>query len=117
MAISWLTALKVIPWADVIEAAPHVLKGARSLLARTRGDASAGTAPADDRSPEALTERVARLEAEQAASAELIRSLAEQNAKLVAATGVLRVRTRMLLWTSAALAVAVLGMLVALLAR
>jgi len=101
MPISWLTALKVIPWADVLEAAPHVVKGARSLLARTLGDKAAGTAAAGDRSPEALSERVARLEAEQASSAELIRSLAEQNAKLVAATAVLRV----------------LGMLIALLAR
>lgn len=36
MALPWLTALKVIPWGDVIEHAPAVLKGARDLLERQR---------------------------------------------------------------------------------
>ena len=34
MAIPWLTALKVIPWGDVIEHAPTVLKAARKLMDR-----------------------------------------------------------------------------------
>ena len=31
MAISWIAALKLVPWGDVIEAAPHVLKAAKGL--------------------------------------------------------------------------------------
>lgn len=34
MAIPWLMALKVIPWGDVIEHAPSVLKAARKLMDR-----------------------------------------------------------------------------------
>ncbi len=34
MAIPWLSALKVIPWADVISHAPSVLEKARDLMAR-----------------------------------------------------------------------------------
>ena len=34
MAIPWLSALKVIPWGDVISHAPSVLEKARDLMAR-----------------------------------------------------------------------------------
>ena len=30
-----ITALKVVPWADVIAAAPAIVKGARKLFSRT----------------------------------------------------------------------------------
>ncbi len=36
MAISWLSALKAIPWGNVIEHAPNVLDKARDLLDRQR---------------------------------------------------------------------------------
>ena len=32
MAIGWLTALKLVPWGDVIEATPQALKAAKALL-------------------------------------------------------------------------------------
>src|SRR2546427_2006056 len=32
MAISWITALKLVPWGDVIEATPQVVKAAKNLL-------------------------------------------------------------------------------------
>jgi hypothetical protein len=46
---------------------------------------------------EALESQLADLRKELAASSELINSLAEQNARLVEAVGILRVRTRALL--------------------
>lgn len=119
MAIGWLTALKVIPWGDVIEAAPRIANGARKFFARTqRGEAPA---PPDGVAPQATTDddalvraqrRIGQLEAslaeldgQQQASAELIKSLAEQNAKVVQALEILRVRVRLLLVACAALAV------------
>ena len=29
MAISWLVALKAVPWSDLVQAAPGIVKGAR----------------------------------------------------------------------------------------
>jgi hypothetical protein len=40
MAISWLSALKAIPWGNVIEHAPNVIDKARDLLDRQRKPAS-----------------------------------------------------------------------------
>ena len=53
-----------------------------------------------------LEARVHEMSDEAIASAEILRSLAEQNAKLVEAVNVLRLRTRILLWATAALALA-----------
>ncbi|MET0333111.1 MAG: hypothetical protein ABW190_02485 [Rhizobacter sp.] len=106
MAIGWMTALKVIPWGDVIEATPGIVKGARKMFARTqqaeeplvegdtaqRGDLSARVALLED----SLTHMVQQ----QKASAQLIETLAEQNARIVEAVEILRVRTRMLLIAS-----------------
>jgi hypothetical protein len=97
----WMTAFKVIPWADVIAAAPVVAQGARKLWTRIR---SKGPDAAEARAPESTESRVQALEAtvtelkkELASSSELINSLAEQNARLVQAVGILRIRTRALL--------------------
>ncbi|WP_397532650.1 hypothetical protein [Roseateles sp.] len=104
MAISWMTALKLIPWADVIEATPALVKGARSLLKRTQKEAAEAAEPAAPPSslPEALT-RVQHLESElaqltqaQAESAALLESLAEQQARLVEAVQTLKLRSRLL---------------------
>jgi len=123
MAFGWLTALKVIPWGDVIEAAPQIVKGAKRLFETTRGPKKAGASPsgagsgsASDRI-HALETGLEALRAEQAASAELIRSLAEQNARLVAAMELLRVRARVLMSSGALVAVAVAGLLVWALTR
>ena len=40
MAIPWLSALKVIPWGDVISHAPSVLEKARDLMTRKPADAA-----------------------------------------------------------------------------
>jgi hypothetical protein len=45
MAMSWLTALKVIPWSDVIEHGPKVVEKARDMLNKRK---AAQNPPADD---------------------------------------------------------------------
>ncbi|MGH8620351.1 MAG: hypothetical protein ACREUW_21870 [Burkholderiales bacterium] len=101
MAISWITAFKVIPWRDVIAAAPVVAEGAKKLWATARkkspeplADTSA-LAPADRL--RTLETQTAELKRELTASAELIQSLADQNLRLVKAVDTLRFRTWILL--------------------
>lgn len=117
----WMSALKVIPWGDVIEAAPGIVKGARKMFARTQAneavaEAAAAVADTNESAPH-LRERISQLEAslaqmaeQQQASAQLIESLAEQNAKVVQAIDILRVRTRLLLFATGALFVALIGL-------
>lgn len=97
---AWLTAFKVIPWSDVIAAAPTVARGAKKLWDSVRDQPpGAKTRPADG--PEGrlndLEAQLAALRQELAASSELIKTLAEQNARLVEVIGILRIRTRALL--------------------
>lgn len=106
MAIGWMTALKVIPWSDVIEATPGIVKGARKIFTRSQQ----AEAPVAEQSG-GLAERVAQLEAslsqlveQQQASAQLVETLAEQNARIVEAVEILRVRTRLLMGVSVVLA-------------
>jgi hypothetical protein len=123
MAVPWLLALKVIPWGDVIEHAPKVLKGAQRLLDRQRQGnrvpeaAPVGAAPESGMTGRAgmdvLREQVAQLQAElqgQRADVqqltEMTAELAQQNTRLVQAVDVLRWRTRWL-----GLACAVLALL------
>ncbi|HEX2011377.1 MAG TPA: hypothetical protein VJN44_10600 [Roseateles sp.] len=119
MAISWLTALKAVPWADVIEATPVIVKGARRLFKRSQDEAAEQAEPSGP--PQTLAEaldRLQRLEGElaqlsqqQADSAALLQSLAEQNAQLVAAIEVLRLRSRLLLWLCGGLSAAAAAVL------
>lgn len=116
MAIGWITALKIIPWGDVLEAAPHIVKGAKRLFAKSRDNetAVAEATPLQDAGPAApldvrlqrIQDELSALGAEQSSSAELIAALADQNSKVVEAIEILRVRTKLLLYTSAALAAA-----------
>jgi len=113
MAIPWLVALKVIPWGDVIEHAPKVLSAARKMLDRQRAtrmpptvlSERANSTPSSE--PTSLGELEKRLEAvqqlmDQQAMAQdqltqTLAELAEQNARLVSAVELLRVRTRVLM--------------------
>lgn len=117
MPIPWLTALKVIPWGDVIEHAPKVLKGARDLLERQRQRRGAtGAPPPDPRDhviqmpaptpPDvrelqqqlaAARDELARLQLTQDQITQTLAELAEQNTRLVAAVELLRKRTRLLM--------------------
>jgi hypothetical protein len=110
MAFGWMTALKIIPWGSVLESAPHIVKAAKQLFSAVKTDTSGFSAAprssADDgtASLEKLNKRtrlieakIAELSDEQKSSAELIKSLAEQNALIVDAIDVFRVRVRILL--------------------
>jgi hypothetical protein len=120
----WLTALKVIPWADVIAAAPVVTKGARKLFQRTQEAPALPEAPpagaplaaaVDPARVRALEAALAQLAAQQQASAQVLESLADQNAQVVQAIEILRMRLRLLAWLSAGLGAGLLGVTVALL--
>jgi len=130
MAISLLAAFKAIPWTDVITAAPTIVQGAEKLWgtvtkkkngapeapAATTGQHAPETGSAVDARLQALETRIADLQSEALSSSALIKSLAEQNAQLVKAVEILRVRTRILLrWGGLALAVALLCAIAALL--
>ena len=116
MAIGWLTALKAIPWTDVIGTAPVVVDGAKKLWHSVGnkpappelapGPPSASSTEAQ--SIAALQTRIAALEVEAAdlhgqmvASSELIKALAEQNTQLIRRIETSRVR---LLWLAVATA-------------
>lgn len=124
MAIGWMTALKIIPWADVLESAPHIVKAAKRLFSATKADAStfaesseSSTSTGDnslanlDKRIRLIETRIIELSEEQKSSTELIKSLAEQNALIVEAVEVFRVRIKLLL-TVCVLLMAVLAGLV-----
>lgn len=113
MAIGWINALKVIPWKDVLEAAPGMVKGAKRLF--TAAKAETNSHPIDDSSPTIvsfdaeglanldnrvrhLQAKIIELNSEQNSSAKLIKSLAEQNARVVNAIEVFRVRIKILIY-------------------
>ena len=116
MAIPWLMALKVIPWGDVIEHAPTVLKAARKLLDRQpsqpngQGRTPAAITPLSavpslGELKNALIAAQGQIDSQAQTQRELtetLAELAEQNARLVSAVEVLRLRTRVLVWGGAA---------------
>jgi len=113
VAISWISALKVIPWGDVIEAAPGLVKGARKVFSRAQAEPAASQ-PAAGEPAELPAQRIERLEAavarlgeQQQAAAALLESLAEHNAKVVDAIEVLRLRSKLLTGACALLLLAV----------
>jgi hypothetical protein len=127
MAIGWLTALKAIPWTDVISTAPVVMDGAKKLwhsvgkkpvtvqLAPVTSPASPREAPAIA----ALQARIAALEAgaadlhgQMVASSELIKALAEQNTQLIRRIETSRVRLLWLAIATAAVAVVAIAAIV-----
>lgn len=110
MAISMLSAFKIIPWSDVLTAAPYIVQGAEKLWSiiagkptPPRGNDRAEEEASQSVSLSALNTRVhslelltAELHKEVLLSSELIKSLAQQNIQLVQAVDVLRVRARIL---------------------
>lgn len=118
MAISWLTALKVLPWGDMIEYAPKVVSGAQKVWQRVKSgkDAEAtadanALVPADPQTElQQMQQQVQRLRQQQLDLTNLVKELADQNQRLVDAVNVLRVRTRMLLLGFAAMAIALFGL-------
>lgn len=99
MGLSWLSAIKLIPWGDVVQATPGIVKGARDLWSRTRkAKTEVQTQDAMPLADDAarLAQRIRQLEEEQLEASQLINTLAEQNAQLVAAMDRLRTRMRVL---------------------
>lgn len=86
---SWLTALRAVPWAEVIDAAPTLVDATRRLMKRAarRGKASPSSGGA---AVETDAQRLDRIEAELAEATRLLESLAEQNERLVVAIDRLR---------------------------
>ncbi|MDC2859304.1 MULTISPECIES: hypothetical protein [unclassified Delftia] len=127
MAISWITALKLVPWGDVIEATPQVVKAAKSLLRKKDAEQAVGAQPAAAGEPlaaprsageqallliQAQEARITQLEQSQRQSLELIEKLAEQNAQIVATVGALRMGAQRLAWACAILGACVAGLLI-----
>jgi hypothetical protein len=121
MPLPWLTALKVIPWGNVIEHAPTVLKAARKLMDRQKAEPAPSSGAAMDLADESLPSlgelknRLIAAQAQlddhaqmQAQLTETVAALAEQNAQLVSAVQVLRQRTRGLMWAMATLVLSAL---------
>lgn len=116
----WMTALKIIPWGEVLESAPHIVKAAKHLFSATKTDAggfaeasnsSSGDGFANvDKRIRLLETRIIELSDEQKSSTELIKSLAEQNALIVEAIEVFRVRVKILLVACISLVVVLAGL-------
>lgn len=127
MPVPWLVIFKAIPWGDVVVNAPKVLDQAKKLVATLRkqeGKPAAGTEPSTSERPQspslpAIEARLASAEnkleemtREALSSAELARSLAEQNAQLVQAVELLGTRVRRLSVLVVALACVAAGIAV-----
>lgn len=133
MAIGWIAALKMVPWADVVSNAPVVADGAKKLwnvVSRKKADPEVTPREtATNLSTEAIAMRaletraavleskVADLEHEMISSSEVIKSLAEQNAKLIQMLDLFRRRQQFLMLVSGVLVVAVAACLLLFLAR
>lgn len=123
---AWLTALSLVPWKDVIEAAPGLAKSAKGLFKRTQGDPSAAeSVPVPATGSEAgdalaravqrvsvLESRLAHTQELQQASDELLTSLASQNAVMVKAIDALDKRCQTFKLALFVVAAALIGTLV-----
>jgi len=113
MAIPWMTALKLVPWGDVIEHTPKVLSAARRLLERQKEKQQQQESAGSDVTPvtvkgqqpsleslkRELTEarsQIDELSKTQAQLTDTLAEMAEQQAGLVTAVEALRQRTRWL---------------------
>ena len=114
----WITAFKVVPWLDLMAAAPAVVQGARRLWATVRKqDAPVAEGQDPLAAQRALETQIAELRQELTAASELVTNLAEQNGRLVEAIAILRMRTRVLLVFSALLAAGLIGVAALVLTR
>ena len=84
MAISWLTALKIVPWEKVLEHAPGVLEKARGFIDKRRTD--------EVQAPTEL-EQLSKVQQEMALT---LSQLAEQNLALMTAVQRLQLRLKWL---------------------
>ena len=106
MAFGWITVLKIIPWKDVLENAPHIAKAAKSLYAGTKNNTSfsskavdSSTFTSDSENKENRNFRLHKIEREILDLNNVVRSLAKQNVRIVEAIEVLRIRSKILFFT------------------
>lgn len=108
MAIGWMAVLQLVPWSDVISNAPKIAEGAKKLwnsIGKKPPLPAAGNAPAPlvaDADPSGMAAVEKRIQAmeiattelheQMLASADLIKTLAEQNTQLVKRIEVNRTR-------------------------
>ena len=125
---SWISALKLVPWGEVIKATPQVVKAAQSLLKKKEAQAEANEhsasaqqeaqhlSPPTSAGEQALLLlqqqelRIAQLEQSQRQSLEIIEKLAQQNAQVVATVGALRIGAQRLAWACGVLGICVIGL-------
>jgi hypothetical protein len=91
VAISWLWAVKAIPWVDVLKQAPLVVSAADRLLSETRRRKTE-THTANE--VDALRSRIATLEARLEENAVVVKQLADQVERLTTVSRVLLGRLR-----------------------
>ena len=134
--MDFIGVFKAVRWTEVIGAAPTIVQGARKLWTSVRGNESDASTEASAEigprttvglPPDAVAELeaglqtmrndLARLREEALSSADLLRSLAEQNARLVEAVEQLRIRLRTVTWIALVLTTAVAAAWVDLLMR
>jgi hypothetical protein len=114
----WIAAFKVIPWAELIVAAPAVVKGAQKLWATvTKQETPALSGQDPVARQRALEAQVGELRRELMAASELVKNLAEQNSRLVSAVEILRLRTRVLFLATVIMAAALILLAIVVLFR
>lgn len=104
--MGWLTALKFLPWGEMIEYAPKLVNGAQKLWQRVKTEKAETDAIIIDQEPESLDQAARELQelkqqlqdmqAQQLELSNLVSELAAQNQHLVSAVNILRVRSRIL---------------------
>lgn len=109
--MGWLTALKFLPWGEMIEYAPKLVNGAQKLWQRVKTEKAETDAIIIDQEPESLDQAARELQelkqqlqdmqAQQLELSNLVSELAAQNQHLVSAVSVLRMRSRILFFICA----------------
>jgi hypothetical protein len=107
----WISAFKAIPWGELLAAAPVVVRGTRTLLDTVRHRKAAEPGHDLGSRVRSLEAQVTELRGELTAASTLMTTLAEQNARLVEALGIMQRRSRALLALGALLAAAVIGLI------
>ena len=102
MAFGWITVLKIIPWKDVLENAPHIAKAAKNLYAGRKDNTSSGTVDSsvptsDSENKKNMNFHLHEIEREVSDLNSVVRSLAKQNVRIVEAIEVLRIRSKVLI--------------------
>lgn len=129
MAIGWMAVLQLVPWSDVISNAPKIAEGAKKLwstvgkkppvgdMARLAADDRPSSMAAMEKRLQAMEVAASELHEQMLASADLIRTLAEQNTQLVKRIEVNRARLLMLAAVTVVVAIVAITSLSLLLMR